>query len=155
MEVWCYQVQWHVGQQIYADKSTAGLKLLYSPTQNPASPSRVLLTKGDAVYTVYNPAVLMPMLYPLGFISRDNSQLKDQPSTWLLVHPLCPHPSTLYRFSAIQEDNTDVDLMVSHVLTEVFSTDRWSEGVRKAGFTLLNCVLSSLQSMFRGCERDH
>lgn len=42
-----------------------------------------------------------------------------------------------------------------HVSTDVFSSDRSGEGIRKAGFTLLNCVLSSLQSVFRGCERDH
>lgn len=45
--------------------------------------------------------------------------------------------------------------MVYRVLTEVLSVDKLSEGVRKAGFPLLNCVLSSLQSMFRRCERDH
>lgn len=57
--------------------------------------------------------------------------------------------------SRICTDDTDIDVMVYCVSAEVFSIDRQSEGVRKAGFTLLNCVLSFLQSMFRGCERDH
>lgn len=45
--------------------------------------------------------------------------------------------------------------MLYRVLTEVLSADKLTEGVKDAAFPLLNRVLSSLQSMFRRCERDH